>query len=175
MARREFDVSLQQIGFLATEQMTARWVLKYRDQAVDGVLKLRDLNDDGEAEDLPILKEWRSAKALLSRLRAGAAPHFDGVTPEIGKVWLEIVPPLSGTPWVCEEGDYAEQHVRTRTCLIPSPNALSYSGVASAVLLVGIVTAINHRLMCSEVNHGEHARTHLIVDVKIPSAPDTET
>jgi hypothetical protein len=167
-------VSLQQIGFIETAQMTARWVLKYHEQARDGVLKLRDLDGEGEAVDLPILKEWRSAKALLSRLRASAAPFFQGVAPDIGKAWIEVVPPLSGTPWTNETGDYADQHVRTRTCLVPSPNALSYSGVASAVLLVGIVTTVDHRLMCSEVNHGEYARTHLIVDVKIPSAPDAE-
>lgn len=167
-------MSLQQIGFLETSQMTARWVLKYREQAVDGILKLRDLNDEGEAEDLPILKEWRSAKALLARLRASAAPFFNGVTPELGKAWLEIVPPLSGTPWTSEAGDYVEAHVRTRTCLVPSPNALSYSGISSAVLLVGIVTQVDHRLMCSEVNHGEHARTHLIVDVKVPPVPDSD-
>lgn len=162
-------MSIQPIGFLDTSMFTARYLMKYRDKAVNGILDLRAVQgDDIDPTDCPILKEWNSARALLSRLRAAAAPFFEGVAPTLGRAWIEALPPLAGTPWEACSGDYAEQHVRTRTCLVPAPGALSHSGQVSAGLNVGLVNLINHRDLCSEVNHGEHARIHLIVDVKVP-------
>ena len=161
-------MSIQQIGFLDTSSMTARWVLKYREKAQDGILKLRDLNDEGEYADLPILAEWRSAKAVLSKVRAGAAPHFGGVAPVLGRAYIEALPPTSGIAWVAEHGDAVDAFLRTRTCLIPSPGAVTHCGSVSASLLVGIVNVIDMKQLCSEVNHGEHTRVHLVVDVKIP-------
>lgn len=162
-------MTIQQIGFLDTSNLTAMFVVKHRDRAVDGILALRDIKvDEVDASDLPILKEWKSARALLSRLRAGAAPFLGNVTPTLGRAWIEVLPPQSGTPWTIEDGDYADAHIRTRTCLIPSPGSVSHSGLTSASLLVGTVNVIDHRQLCCEVNHGEHARVHLIVDVKVP-------
>lgn len=166
-------MSIQPLGFLDTSQMTALFVAKrdIRDQVREGILQLRELGDDLAAQDLPILKDWKSARALLSRLRASAAPHFGGRTPELGRAWIEVLPPLSGTPWTAEEGDYADTVRRTRTCLIPCPGAASHSGMASATLNVGYVHLVEHRALCSEVNFSEHTRVHLIVDVVIPEEP----
>lgn len=161
-------MSFQQAGFLETTQATARWALKYHKDAVEGVLKLRDEDDTGELVDLPILAEWRSAKALLSRLRTGAAAVLGGRTPDLGRAWVEVLPPFAGTPWRLETGEYADAHVRTRTCLIPCPQAVSYAGGAQAVLSPGFVFAHDPRLLASEVNFGEHARVHLVVDVRRP-------
>lgn len=160
---------IRPIGFVDTSTFTAMYVLKHKDKAEDGILRLRDLKDDeADASDLAILKEWKSARALLTRLRSGAAPHFEGRTPDIGRAWIEVVPPLSGTPWTSETGDYADAHVRTRTCLIPCPGAMSFSGTASANLLVGMVNLIDHHALCSEINTGDYPRVHLVADFKIP-------
>lgn len=167
-------MSFQQVGFLDTSLFTATYLTRHRDKVENGILKLRDFKDDtDEVVDLPIVKDWKNARAILSRLRAGAAPFFGGQTPALGRAWLEILPPLAGTPWTAEAGDYADGYVRTRCCLVPSPGALSYCGQASASLLVGIVTAYDPRLLASEVNFGEHARVHLVVDIKRPDVqPD---
>lgn len=163
---------IKTLGFLDTSTFTAMFVLKHREKASDGVLKLRDFKDDEvDPSDLPILKEWKSARALLTRVRSSAAPFLGGKTPTLGRAWIDIVPPLAGTGWASETGEYADQHVRTRTCLIPCPGAMSYSGVQSANLLVGMVNLVDHRSLCSEVNFGEHARVHLVVDVRVPDDP----
>lgn len=162
---------IQPLGFIDTSTFAAWFVAKHRQKARDGVLALRDIKaDEIDPADLAIMQEWKGARALLSRLRAAAAPFFNGVTPELGKAWIEVLPPLAGTPWTSELDDYAAAHVRTRTCLIPSPGAISFCGTASAMLHVGMVNQIDHSLLCSEVNHGEHARVHLVVDVRVPDA-----
>lgn len=154
--------------FLQTADFTAFFQVKFRKEMDGGILRLR--SDDA---DLPILKEWKSAKALLARYRAAAAVFFDGVQPSLGRVWIEQLPGMHGTPWTLEEDDYAQAHVRTRIALIQSPDAWTFSGLASAILAVGMVNEIDHRSLCSEINLSAYPRTHLIVDVKKPE-PDDE-
>lgn len=166
-------MSITPIGFIDVSIFTSMLLLKHKDRASEGILRLRDLGDEGDAVDLPILKEWKSARAVLSKIRSGAAPHFGGKTPELGRAWIEILPPLSGTPWTAEDGEYADQHIRTRTCLVPAPLAVSYSGVSSATLAVGMVNRIEHRALCSEANFSENARIHLIADIRVPDADET--
>lgn len=157
------------LGFVDTSAFTAMFVVKHKARQEAGLLRLRDIKDGEESPtDLPILKEWKSARALLSRIRSGAAPFFDGKTPELGKAWIETLPPGSGTPWTLEEGDYAQEHVRLRICLIPAPDAWTMSGQAHLVLNVGMVNVVEHRVLHSEVNFSDHARTHLVVDVRRP-------
>lgn len=160
---------IQPLGFVDTSTFTAMYVLKHRERVVNGVLMLRDVKEgDADPSDLPILKEWKSARGLLTRLKTQAAAFFNGVTPDLGRAWIEVVPGGFGTPWSSDAGDYAEGHVRTRTCLIPSAAAISFSGGQSAALAVGVVNRVDHQALCSEVNHGDTARVHLIVDFKIP-------
>lgn len=162
-------MTIQPLGFLDTSVFTAMYVMKHAKLTDNGILKLRDFKDDEtETSDLPILREWKSARAVLARIRASAAPFFEGQTPILGRAWIEVLPPESGTPWAIEVDDYADAHRRTRTCLIPNPGAISYSGGAAANLLVGMVNLIDHRALCSEINGGEHPRVHLIVDIKVP-------
>lgn len=162
-------MTIQPLGFLDTSVFTAMYVMKHAKAVDNGILKLRDFKDDEtDPSDLAILREWKSARALLARIRSAAAPFFEGITPVLGRAWIEVVPPESGTPWAIEADDYAEAHRRTRTCLIPNPGAISYSGGAAANLLVGMVNLIDHRALCSEINSGEHPRVHLIVDIKVP-------
>lgn len=150
--------------FLSTAEFTAFYVAKFRTRLDQGLLPLRD--EDG---DLPILKEWKTARALLARFRAAAAPFLDGHTATLGKVWIEQLPGECGTPWTIAEDDYAQAHIRTRTCLIPSPGAWSLSGGEQLMIPVGSVATVEHRALCSEVNFSPYPRTHLIVDVKKPA------
>jgi len=160
-------MTIQALGFVDTSMFTARFLLKYLDKANDGVLPLREIKD-ADAADLPILKEWNSARALLTKMRARGAAYFNGAAPDLGRAWVEVLPPGFGTPWVADAGDYADGHIRTRTCLVPSPAAISFAGTISAVLPVGVVHTVDHKALCSEVNHGDSRRVHLIVDFKIP-------
>ena len=154
--------------FLQTADFTAFFQVKFRKEMADGILRLRS-----ETSDLPILREWRSAKALLARYRAAAAVFSDGVQPDLGQVWIEQLPGMHGTPWLLEEDDYAQAHIRTRIALIQSPDAWTFSGLQSAILAVGMVNEIDHRSLCSEINLSAYPRTHLIVDVKKPE-PDAD-
>ena len=153
--------------FLQTADFTAFYQVKFRKEMEDGVLRLRDAD-----ADCPILREWKSAKALLQRFRAEAAKHFGGTRPELGRVWIEQLPGMHGTPWALEEDDYAQAHIRTRIALIQSPECWSMSGLDRAILAVGIVNEIDHRSLCSEINLSAYPRTHLIVDVKRPEPED---
>jgi hypothetical protein len=153
--------------FLQTADFAAFYQVKFRKEMQDGILRLRTAD-----ADLPILKEWKSAKNLLARFRAEAAQSFDGRRPELGKVWLEQLPGMCGTPWTIEEDDYAQAHIRTRVCIIPAPEAWSMSGLERVILATGIVNEIDHRNLCSEINLSAYPRVHLIVDVKRPEPED---
>jgi len=162
---------IQPIGFLDTSSFTAGFVHKYRERMAEGVLYLRQLKEgDEEASDLPIVKEWRAARALLSRLRTGAAPYLKGEAAILGKAWIETLPPESVKPWNREDDDYVRSHFRTRTTLIPAPGAWSHSGGVSLCLAVGSVNLTDPTLFSSEVNFGDYARTHLVVDIQRPAA-----
>ena len=153
--------------FLDTSAFTAMLVVKYRDRMEGGTLFLRDAFGD-EIEDKPLLKEWKSARALLARFKTSAASLLEGKPATLGKAWIETLPGNHGTPWTLEEDDYAQAHIRTRTCLIPAPDAYSMSGLDRVLLGVGVVNVIEHRLLHSEINLSTHPRTHLIVDVRRP-------
>lgn len=160
---------IRPLQFLDTATFTAYFLLKHKAKMDNGILPLRDLQDDDEApSDMPVLAEWKSAKALLTKLRNGAAAYFEDKVPELGRSWIETLPPESGTPWTRETGDYADEHIRLRICLIPAPDAFTFSGQASAILGVGVVNMVDHKQLCSEVNLGGYARTHLVVDVRKP-------
>ena len=161
---------IQSVGFLETSQFTALFVVKYRERMVDGMLPLRAIKEgDEDATDCAILKEWKSARALLTRFRAAAAPFLGGQSATIGRAWVESLPPGASTPWTMDETDYGRSHYRTRVCLIPSPGAWSYSHGAAALLAVGAVNIFDPTLASCEVNFGDHPRTHLVIDVCRPA------
>lgn len=167
---------MQAIAFLDTSNFTALFVVKYRERMAEGLLPLRAIKEgDEEASDLPILKEWKAARALLSRIRTGAAPFLGGQAATLGKAWVETLPPGAHTPWTKEEGEYADSFLRTRTCLVPAPGAWSYAGGSGLCLPVGSLHLVDPRSLASEINVGEHARTHLIVDIRRPEPAADET
>jgi hypothetical protein len=166
---------IRPLVFLDAHLFTAHYVAKFRKtHQREGVLHLRDLGEDGvDVEDMSVLKEWNSARTLLSKIRHGAAPFFKGLVPEIGRAWIESLPPETCSPWAREEGDYADAHLRLRMCLIPGTDSLSCSGLAREMLHVNILNQIDHKRLCCEMNLGQTARVHLVVDVRVPDeAPE---
>lgn len=157
--------------FLPTDQFTAFFVAKFRARLDQGLLYLRDVPDEdvfAEPKDLPILGEWKAARALLQRFKSAAAPLLEGKTAVLGKAWIEQLPGHCGTPWTLCEDDYAQNHIRTRTCLIPAPDAYSHSGADRVLLGVGVVNVVEHRILHSEINLSTYPRVHLIVDIRRP-------
>jgi len=161
---------IRPIGFLDTANLSATFTVKYKERLKDNRIELRDLEDplSDLVIDRPIMREWKAARALLARIKASAAQQFDGQSVDLGKAWLELLPGGAGTPWAAEEDDYAQSVVRTRTCLLPAPDAYTCSGAERIILNVGWLHVIEHRLLCSEFNLGTHPRLHLVVDVKKP-------
>ena len=157
------------VGFVDTRRFTASFVVKYDKFLQDGLLKLRDIGETGEADDLPIVKDWLTAKALLGRIKTGAAALAGGKTATLGKAWIEQLPGGHGTPWTMDDDDYAQTHIRTRLCLIPTPDNYSFCGLERVSLGVGVLNVVEHRLLCSEVNFSQFPRVHLVVDVKRPA------
>lgn len=161
--------------FLQTADFAARYQLVYKKRLDQGLLYLRDIPEDGEtAHDCPILDEWKTAKALLSRFRGAASGFLNGEPAKLGKVWLEQLPGHSATPWTLEEDDYAQSHIRTRTCIIPAPDAYSMSGLDRLLLSTGVVNVVEQRLLNCEINLSPYPRVHLIVDVQRPEQPETD-
>lgn len=153
--------------FLQTADFAARYQLVFKKRLDQGLLYLRDIPEDEEtAHDLPILEEWKTAQALLKRFRAASAAFLGGEPAKLGKVWLEQLPGHSATPWTLEEDEYAQAHIRTRTCIICAPDAFSFCGAAGLLLSPGIVNVVEHRVLCSEINLSSYPRVHLIVDVQ---------
>lgn len=179
------------LGFVDTSVCTANLVLKFRDRFgqdarrekapgsphhdTDAIL-LRGPKDpspanwfgDIEHVDYPILKEWKSAANLLSRIRNAAAPFLKGQQAVLGKAMVVRLKPKGFVDWHVDEGEYAAVHDRLHICLIPSPGAWLYSGGEMACPPVGQITWINNRVLHSATNLGDVARVHLIVDVRKP-------
>lgn len=160
--------------FFDTRRLTAMFVVKYQERMKEGILQLRDLDEEGECHDLPIVKEWKAARAILSQYRSATPAFFSGQTAELGKAWIESIPAMVGSPWLVEDDDYAQSVVRTRCSLISVPNGYSYSGDDKVLLGVGVVNFIEHRSLCSETNPSQFSRIHLIVDVKRPDEQPPE-
>lgn len=150
---------IQPVGYIDVSTFTAYYLLKYKTFTV-----LR--TEDG---DSPLLKEWKSARALLTRIKNHTA-GVRGAPVHLGRASIEVLDPKTGTPWTFDEVDYADRFMRLRIPLIAPPGCWTFSGLASAQLGVGHVNVVENRLLCSEVNHSDHPRVHLIVDIDRPHA-----
>lgn len=168
---------IQPIGFIDLSVFTAHYLVKYKERMQDGILVLRGHNPDDPLDDVvverQVLKEWKSARAALSRIQTGAGALLKTATPQLGKAWIEMLPGGHGTPWQQFEDDYAQDHIRTRTCMVPAPDCYSYSGFHRELLAVGVLNVVEHRILHSETNFSAYPRVHLVVDVKRPE-PDAE-
>lgn len=123
-------------------------------------------------QDMAILKEFKSAKSVLTRIANALA--VDGVPGKIGKAMIVSLKPGGFIDWHTDEGAYAEAYNRFHVCLIPSPGAFLYSGGEQASPAVGWLTFFNNRALHSAINLGQTPRVHLIVDVRKPEKVDEE-
>lgn len=158
-------------GFLDLSAFTASYVLKYKQHLKEGVIELRGA-DEGDVlapiVDRPILQEWKAATNLLNRYRSHARSILKDTGLELGKAWVEMLPGGHGTPWQQFEDDYAQDHIRTRTCMVPAPDCYTYSGLHRECIGVGVVNIVEHRVLHSETNFSAFPRVHLVVDVQRP-------
>lgn len=165
---------IRPIVFVDLSLFTAHYLVKFKDRAQDGVLELRGFDLDGVLEDRPVLKEWKSARGLLTRLRAHAGTALKTGEPvHLGRAWIEILPGGHGTPWLQHEDDYAQSVIRTRTCMVPTYDAFTYSGNFREILSVGVVNLVEHRILHSETNFSPYPRVHLIVDIVRPDGAES--
>lgn len=166
---------IRPIGFLDLSAFTASYVLKYKQHLQNGVLELRGVDEEDVLQpivDRPILEEWKAAKNLLARYRSHARSVFRDTALELGKAWIEMLPGGQAVPWQQFEDEYAQDHIRTRTCMLPAPDAYTYSGLQREIIGVGVVNIVEHRLLHSETNFSTFPRVHLIVDVERPANAD---
>lgn len=122
--------------------------------------------------DYPILKEWKSARALLARIKDAVQPLFPNSSIVLGKAMIVRLKVGGYVDWHVDEGDYAKVHDRAHLCLLPSPGAFLYSGGETAQPAVGMLTYMNNRVPHSALNMGPVPRVHLIVDVRKPDPDD---
>ena len=161
-------MNIQPLAFLDTWAFASTLYARYKDRFGGDhhsaeILPLRTAEDA-----LPILAEWKSAKALLSRLRVAAAPLTGGKTAELGAVALVRLKAGGYIDWSREEGEFHSVQLP----IVPSPGAWLYSGGEAAVLPVGQLTFVNRKVLYSAVNLGDHPVIHLVTDVREPSADD---
>lgn len=156
------------IGFLDASVFTANLILRHKAklQEVDPGISLLPLRtEDG---DLPIMAEWGSAKALLSKVRAAAAPILGGKPGILARASVVQLGVGACVPWAADDDDYAQTVHRLLLCLIPSPGCWVYSGSEGTIPSVGMLTLVNHEVLHSVINTGQNPCTQLIVDVLKP-------
>lgn len=179
------------LAFVDTAQATALLVTKYRERfgrdarrekhpnsphhdtqtiILRGPAEGDDWFADEDQVDYPILKEWKSARNLLARIRVALAPlpSFQGKPVVFGKAMIVTLKPGGFVDWHVDEGEYAAAHDRVHLCLLPSPGAWLYSGGEQVNPPVGQLTYMNNRVLHSAVNLGPVPRVHLILDVRKP-------
>ena len=162
-------MNIRSIAFLDTSFFQSALIGKYRQAFAPSTDPLHHGLDI-----LPLtantLREWKSGRALLSRIKAGAAPFFDGKSAELGDAAVLAVKPGAWIDWHADEGEYAESHLRLHLCIVPSPGAYVFCGIENAILPVGQIVFVNHRVLHSEINVGDYTTYKLVVDVKRPDA-----
>jgi hypothetical protein len=189
-------MNFRALAFLDTSYVTAALVTKYRDtwgqntarQSFEGsphhdtqsILLRGPQNptvenwfEDIPQVDYPILKDWKSARAILARIKDAVQPLFPGRNIILGKAMIVRLKVGGHVDWHVDEGEYAEKHDRAHLCLLPSPGAFLYSGTEMAQPPVGSLTWINNRILHSAVNMGPVARVHLIADIRKPDQDDS--
>lgn len=161
-------IHLRPLGFIDTSAMTAKLILSYRNrfEAMDDGTERIVLSEANEATAL--LKEWKSATALLARLRNEAAPYFGGNPAQIDGAFIERIKTGVVTAWRADESEYAEEHVRAMICLVPSPGAWVYCGGESVVPMVGQIVLVNVLAQTTCANFGPCATIRLCLDVRRP-------
>ena len=160
---------IQPICFLDVWAFSAALFTKHKDKFGGDHHSAAILPLRSEEGALAILGEWRTARALLSRIRVAAAPIMEGRSGTLGAAAVVQLRPGGFVEWSADPQAPPAFHL----CIVPSPDAVLYCGGQSAVLPVGQLTYLNRRLLWSAVNFGPTPAIHLVVDVRGPDEGDT--
>lgn len=152
------------LGFLDVSAFAATYVQKYRSRPHPLILR------SSEGENQSLLTEWKSARALLTRVKNAAATFNGGQPPDLGFVRVNMLAPGACKPWEADESEYRREFHELRVCIIPSPGAWTYCGGEARNIPWGEVVAVNRAALSSEVNFGPISRTHLVIDIRRLSA-----
>lgn len=161
-------MNIAPIAFVDTWSFASTLFARYKDRFVGDHHSMTMLPLRSEEGPLPILSEWKSAKALLSKIRTAAAPFMDGKAADLGAAALIHMKPGGFMEWTWEGGEYAQAHCRFHLCVVPAPGCAIYSGGESGVLPVGMLTYVNRLVLHSAVNHSDTPAIHLVVDLQKP-------
>ncbi len=152
-------MNFQAISFVDGSLATAGYVRQFRAQMEGRHIHLRE-----DGKDLPVLKEWKSAKGLLTKVANAASVLLGGKTADIVKASVWALEPDGIEDWGFDTG----QTVRAYLPLLPSPGAMLFIGTEGANPPVGQLTVIDRRPPFSAINVGPVAAVWLVVDAKIP-------
>lgn len=157
---------IQRIVFIDASIATAYLLVKHREQIRPGEAPFRSVPLIGESGPSQLMKDWKSGRAMLERLRVLLS--VDNSLAELGLVSLLSVKAGCAGPWERHESDYDLAHDRFHICLVPSPGMMLMCGLEQANIPVGQATLINHRALHSAVNLGANDAVHLVVDIVRP-------
>lgn len=145
------------IAFLDTSFCSAGYVTRYKARLVNDEISLRR-----DGKDQSILKEWKSAKNLIARVRnvGGARPA------NIINARIVCLPPGETHPWEFPDSP----GIRGWLNLIPSPGAALFSGVEAANPPVGQLVIVSQTVPFSCLNLGPVAAVWMVFDAEIPAA-----
>ena len=131
---------------------------QFRARTEDGTIFLRR-----DGKDEPILKEWKSAKNLLTKVANAAAPYLGNKPANIIMAKIFTLVPNEREDWNVPR----TEGVRAWLNLLPSPGAMLFSGIEGMNPPVGALTVINRRPIFSAVNLGPCAATWLVLDAEL--------
>jgi hypothetical protein len=168
-------VNIRPIHFIDAAAMTAALLTRHKtswSEPLDGVqlMPLRATAPDEErSAQTPLLRDWPSAKGVLAQIKKVAAALLEGNEVVFGDVVLERFAPQAYTPWLRDEGDYADRHYRLHLPLVPSPGAMVICGGETWSPAALMLTWVNHQALHSTLNLAEYPFIRLVVDVEKPT------
>lgn len=125
--------------------------------------------NDVDQIDLPLLKEWPSAKNLLENVHAKITEHLGGQNVTFGKVYLEEIGAGGHVGWHVDGSPYGKQHARFRLLASPCAGGCWFSGGDSLPPGVGNLTYVNHLALHSAINLGPVPQISLVIDARKPA------
>lgn len=114
--------------------------------------------------------KWVEARILLDRIRRDGAQLLQGEL-EFGRVYFEMLDAGAVVPWRRRSTPYTERFTRLHYGVRTNPASLIYSGPESINVLPGQLVAVGMRALHAAVNHGDHPRVHLLIDIRKKDTP----
>ena len=106
---------------------------------------------------------WVELKTMLARLKR-VGDSIGGI--EFGRVDMKMLKAGATVPWEVESSAYLDRFNRAVLPLRTNPGVMMYSGTESWAPVIGLLTVVNHRVVQSAINMGEHPAIWLAVDFR---------